>query len=387
MRIGLVTMPPRTKGGGGRELFLSILVDLASRHEVTVITNGRYNQFDMELPLIVENVDISEGLEERKFEFIIFDTEYSFRSFINFLPELRQNSLNLVALFHDEYWKKSPLILYRRGVFSFRESVNLDYFKSLVYCLVEGSLIRKNISGKVKLLIKGLAKSYRRDILDNMSFLDTISVLGAESKSIWEKSIKVFGFKTEVVFNPILFSTIKTDKMELVDMRDSTPFFVLHSRIAIEKNIEFVLRVFEGFADSYRLKIVGRVHDKEYFEELKKLIEQRGLESAVVFHLDADSMSLQSFLSTAKLYICADLADFNIATVKALFLGCPCVVHSTFTKLPENLLDMEPRIFRSRLSIVSYRRQVQRAIEAGRFDRAKNTHNISNYTRKLINDD
>lgn len=387
MRIGLVTLPPKTQGGGGRELFLSILIDLASRHEVTVITNGRYNQFDIELPLFVENVNISEGLEERKFDFIIFDTEYSFISFRNFLPELRQNSLNLVALFHDEYWKKSPLILYRRGVLSFRESVNLDYFNSLVHCLIERSLIRRNIAGKVKLLIEGLSKSYRRDILDNMSFLDTISVLGAESKFIWEKSVKVFGFKTEVVCNPILFSKFDAESTTLVDMDDSTPFFVLHSRIAIEKNIEFVLRVFEDYADSYGLKIVGRIHDREYFQELKKLIKQRGLESAVVFHLDADSMSLQSLLSNAKLYICADLADFNIATIKALFLGCPCVVHSTFTKLPENLLDMEPHIYRSRLSIVSYRRQVEKAIEAGRFDRAKNIHNISNYTRKLINHD
>lgn len=387
MRIGLVTLPPKTQGGGGRELFLSILVDLASRHEVTVITSGRYNQFDMELPLIVENVNISEGLENRQFDYIIFDTEYSFVSFRNFLPELRKNSLYLVALFHDEYWKKSPLILYRRGVLSFRESVNLDYFNSLVYCLIERSLIRRNIAGKVKLLIKGLSKSYRKDILDNMSFLDTISVLGAESKSIWEKSIKVFGYKTKVVFNPILFSNYNTDLTALVDMYDSTPYFVLHSRIALEKNIEFVLRVFEDYADSYRLKIVGRVHDREYFQELKKMIKQRGLESAIVFHLDADSMSLQALLSNAKLYICADLADFNIATVKALFLGCPCVVHSTFTKLPENLLDMEPRLYRSRLSIDSYRRQVEKAIEAGRFDRAKSIHNISNYTRKLINHD
>lgn len=387
MRIGLATLPPKTLGGGGRELFLSMLLDLASKYDVTVITNGRYNQFDMDLPLIVENVNISEGLEERHFDYIIFDTEYSFVSLRNYLPELRKNSLYLIALFHDEYWKKSPLALCRRGVLSFRESLNLDYFKSLVYCLVEGSLIRRNIAGKLKLLIKGLAKSYRRDILDNMRFLDTISVLGAESKSIWEKSIKAFGFKTEVVFNPILFSSYDAELTTLIDTNEASPYFVLHSRIAIEKNIEFVLRVFEEYAESYLLRIVGRVHDKDYFEELKKLIKKRGLESAVVFHLDADSMTLQSLLSNAKLYICADFADFNIATIKALFLGCPCVVHSTFTKLPENLLDMEPRIFRSILSIYSYRRQVQRAIEVGRFNRVKNTHNISSYTRKLINHD
>ena len=387
MIIGLVTLPPKSQGGGGRELFMSILTHLTRGHDVVVITNGQYNQYGIELPPSVLNVNVNEGLDNFKFDYIIFDTEYSFTSFRKFLPDLRRNPVKLVALFHDEYWKKSPLILYRRGVLSLRDCLSLDYFQSLLLSVIQRSLSRRNTVGKIKLLILGLSKSYRRDILDSMHFLDTISVLGEESKLIWEKTIEVFGLNTQVVFNPILFSTSDTELPDSMDTDGSRPFFILHSRIAREKNIEFVLRVFEDYSDRYLLRIVGRVHDEDYFHELKKLIGERGLQSAVFFYLDADSMSLNSYFRNAEIYLCADLADFNIATIKALFAGCPCVVHSTFTKLPEEFLDVEPFIYRSKLSLNLYRRQIKRALEGGRFEPAKSFQHVSNFTRKLINND
>ena len=137
MRIGIVTKPPKSIGGGGRELFLSILIDLKEEHDLVVITEGKYNQYGVELPFLINNQNIKKGLGGDKFDYIIFDTEYSFTSFRNFLPELRCNSLKLVALFHDEYWKKSPLILYRRGVLTLRDCLSLDYFQSLLLSAIQ----------------------------------------------------------------------------------------------------------------------------------------------------------------------------------------------------------------------------------------------------------
>ena len=197
MKIGIYTISPRNIGGGGRML-TNLLLEYFYQHnsyEIQVITNKKYNSFGIEYCLPIKNLVLSEisSLSKKlkilnSFDLIIFDTEYSLLEFVN-LIEIKKVEPKKVALVHDEIWKKRPFILYRFRVYPFIKVFTTTYGKINFDIIRSNTLSFKYRLNRLKLNIKGLLKNPIKDLKVQYSEIDKISVLGIDTKKIWEKNL------------------------------------------------------------------------------------------------------------------------------------------------------------------------------------------------------
>jgi glycosyltransferase involved in cell wall biosynthesis len=99
------------------------------------------------------------------------------------------------------------------------------------------------------------------------------------------------------------------------------------------KSLEYLIQAFSILKDryaDYKLRIVGPIIDKIYFQELNKLIERLQLSGKVIFTGKISDEDLIKEYLTAKVFcLPSSIESFSIARLEAMALGLPIVTTKT----------------------------------------------------------
>lgn len=373
-------------------MLTNLLLEYFYQHnsfKIQVVTNKKYNCFGIEYYLPIKNLVLSEtsSLSNKlkklnNFDLIIFDTEYSLLEFIN-LIEIKKVKPKKVALVHDEIWKKRPFILYRFGVYPFFKILSSTYGKINFDIIRSNSLSFKYRFNRFKLNIKGLLQNPINDLKEQYSEIDKISVLGKDTKRIWEKIFKRVGINARVISNPIILEpSLKPREIQRNNV------FLIHSRIAQEKHIDFLIKAFKPFSKKgYSLIIAGRCFEPEYLSRLKRIVKILNLNNAVELKENLNEEELNSLFMRSKLYMCADSADFNLTTIKALNHNLPSITLNSFNLLSREYGFENKTLIRAPFRIHKYRKAIEHILEKHEFsNEAIDLCGIENYINKLLHD-
>ena len=107
-----------------------------------------------------------------------------------------------------------------------------------------------------------------------------------------------------------------------------------------EKNLNLIPHLAKQI-DNVRFIIIGNLHHKEVYLQLKKLIHELGVENRVILMTDVPKPLLKQILLESKIYLhCAVNEHFGISLIEAMACGClPIANDSGGPKefVPENL--------------------------------------------------
>lgn len=143
-----------------------------------------------------------------------------------------------------------------------------------------------------------------------------------------------------IAYNGIDQSMRETANKPFRPFAEREPFILSVSTINKHKNFETLIRALSilrkkpGF-ERYRLKIMGRLLNKKYYEYLREEVKKYGLCEAVTFQLDCLWKDIACAYETASLFSLTSLCEsFGIATLEAMAHGTP-VVAGASTAIPE----------------------------------------------------
>ncbi len=129
--------------------------------------------------------------------------------------------------------------------------------------------------------------------------------------------------KLSLVYNYVDSPDVKVAKRELTDQMD----FLLLGQIAKSKNQAEAIRALtlaraQGY--NFTLSLFGKIVNEAYFEELKKLIHESGMNDYVKFNGYADNV-FELFGRYHALIMCSRQEAFGRVTLEALMAGLPVI--------------------------------------------------------------
>src|SRR3989344_5877676 len=95
------------------------------------------------------------------------------------------------------------------------------------------------------------------------------------------------------------------------------------------KGVDLLIEAFESAGKGYKLLIVGPVTEKGFFEELKRIIEQKGLKGRVVFTGEKTPQELARIMNESRLFVMPSRTEgYGVALAEALACGLKAQPHS-----------------------------------------------------------
>lgn len=117
--------------------------------------------------------------------------------------------------------------------------------------------------------------------------------------------------------------------------KNDTKYILSVCRLAQNKRVDLIIKAFSVLCQEekqkYKLIIGGTGPERK---RLERLVYDLGLSHSINFLNYVDDKSLWPLMSEAELFVCADIADFNISPLEALALKTPILVTSEMD-LPE----------------------------------------------------
>jgi 1,2-diacylglycerol 3-alpha-glucosyltransferase len=164
------------------------------------------------------------------------------------------------------------------------------------------------------------------------SFCDAVDLVIAPSASIVNvlNNLNV-KLNIEVVPNGVdihPFHNTHPIPRSVFDYKEDDILIVYAGRIAVEKNLPFLIQSFAGVAEAipntYLLLIGGGM--VQFDQEIKELVAELGIEGRVRFTGMLDYDKLPDYLAMCDIFVTASLSEtFGMSTVEAMAAGLPVV--------------------------------------------------------------
>lgn len=390
-------------------------------------------------------VAFMKSLKERSPDFILFDTEYSFREFVDFSRGMIEYDElpPMAVLVHDQIWKQNIDMLSKYTNSSdakkYEKVSNYPelnrYIKNHVAELVEKyelrevgfaknikTRLRNNIYDKIRkrfkypvCILRGLIKKLIEKIL--------LLVVGKEeyakkfrlgrlkrdfknaellfclTKRSAKETAAAYGFPQDRVltaygyYDPNDFKTTEKSFRSQMATGKSKVLLAL-SRFSPEKNIEIILLAYQEALKSYsgmQLWVVGLLTDDNlsYYRDLEKLRSKLNLDDLVHFICSVTDDEMNKIYEEADAFICAQVADFNLSVSYALKVGLPVIVFNSYD-FPSEINGAAP-IYCKNNSVAGLAKSIVNAMEKSPKFKSQEIDFIlsctyMNYSKKILDE-
>jgi len=179
--------------------------------------------------------------------------------------------------------------------------------------------------------IRGLSQYFNAAIVFSEYSKKTLMKSGWDEKSIYQMPIMV---RFDNLAQPF-------DENVVSKYSDGITNIIFTGRIFPNKKQEDIIHAFSVYKKKYnnrsRLFIIGSVGNQNYYEALRKLVKDLGIEDSVYFTGRAPFLEYLAYYRVADLFLCMSAHEgFCIPLVEALYFNIPIVAVNS-TAIPDTL--------------------------------------------------
>ena len=130
----------------------------------------------------------------------------------------------------------------------------------------------------------------------------------------------------------------------------------------------------------FRLNIVGKITDQEYYQELLDIIKRLGIDKYVIFHGRVSDEQLAVFYQKAELFVFPSLLEgYGIVLVEAMSKGLPIIAFNN-SAIPYSIKDGKNGLLAKNKNILSYAAKIKSVL-----GNEKYRHQLQDGMKKTIN--